>query len=465
MSNVVSTQVAATQSGICLVTVCLDPQTIADVSRVAAQLLGASFCGNMPDYLPRNRDVDLLKAMQQSEGCLCVINADLDRDLAMETATSLQQLMGERVQLIALSARSDTDLVLDAMRAGCTEYLENPLNSDHFNESLLRLRRRWAAARSAKPGHVIAFLGVRGGAGTTTLAVHLATFLAQVCSKKVLVVDEHRQLGHVGLYLGLPAAQYHFYDLARNIERVDADLLSGFVEHDVHGVDVLPGPDGLYGFTDVPLSSIQQTLRYLRGSYEYVVIDCCHGVGNANEATIAECDQLYLVATPDVPALRDLSRYVDNLLQYNFPPGKINIVINRFRSQGEVTLDGIAKAVRLPVALTMPNSSVELINAMNTGKPIVPASRSDFAKQLRKWATSLGGPRRKMAPLPNEGLRSGKDDCPRNCRCLTNMLMIATPVRQPGDVAARISVSTASVAKQHSQRLAIRTKPWRDAIA
>ena len=91
---------------------------------MAAQLLGASFCGNMPDYLPRNRDVDLLKAMQQSEGCLCVINADLDRDLAMETATSLQQLMGERVQLIALSARSDTDLVLDAMRAGCTEYLE-----------------------------------------------------------------------------------------------------------------------------------------------------------------------------------------------------------------------------------------------------------------------------------------------------------------------------------------------------
>ena len=40
----------------------------------------------------------------------------------------------------------------------------------------------------------------------------------------------------------------------------------------------------------------------------------------------------------------------------------------------------------------MPNSSVELINAMNTGKPIMPASRSDFAKQLRKWATSLAGP-------------------------------------------------------------------------
>src|SRR5208283_1789068 len=205
--------------------------------------------------------------------------------------------LGDRVLLIALSSRSNPGLILDAMRSGYAEYLSSPLNCDELSDSLLRLRRRWAVGRTAKSGSVLAFLGARGGAGTTTLVIHLSTFLAQLCGKKVLVVDQHRQLGHVGLYLGLPVAEYHFYDLARNIDRVDADLLNGL--------------------TDVPLSSIQQTVRYLRGSYEYVVIDCCQGVGNANEATIAECDQIYLVATPDVPGLRDLSRYVDSLLQYD----------------------------------------------------------------------------------------------------------------------------------------------------
>jgi septum formation inhibitor-activating ATPase MinD len=68
-----------------------------------------------------------------------------------------------------------------------------------------------------------------------------------------------------------------------------------------------------------------------------------------------------------------------------------------------VTLDGIAKAVRLPVALTIPNSSAELINAMNTGKPITPESRSEFAKQLRKWATSLAGPAVQDATTPKRG--------------------------------------------------------------
>jgi pilus assembly protein CpaE len=378
-------------AGVSLVTVCLDLETISAVSRVAAQLLGASFAGNMPDYLPRNRDVELLKSMQTSEGSLCIINVDDDRELAMETAASLQQLLGDRVLLVALSSRSNPDFILDAMRSGYAEYLGRPLNCDEFSDALLRLRRRWAVGRTAKSGSVLAFLGARGGAGTTTLVVHLSTFLAQLCGKQVLVVDRHRQLGHVGMYLGLPVAEYHFYDLARNIDRVDAHLLNGFVVHAGNGIDVLPGPEGLYAHSDVPLSSIQQTIRYLRGTYEYVVIDCCQGVGNPNAATFAECDQIYLIATPDVPALRDLSRYVDRLLQYNFPPGKVNVVINRYRSKGEVTLEEIAKAVSLPVAVTIPNSSEELIRAMNTGQPIPPGSRSDFAKQMRKWSTTLAG--------------------------------------------------------------------------
>ena len=131
-------------------------------------------------------------------------------ELAMETAMSLQQLLGERVLLIALSSRSDADLVLDAMRAGYAEYLASPLNCDQLSDSLLRLQRRWAVARSARSGHVLAFLGVRGGAGATTLVVHLSTFLAQLCGKKVLIVDQHRQLGHVGLMLACPQPSITF---------------------------------------------------------------------------------------------------------------------------------------------------------------------------------------------------------------------------------------------------------------
>jgi len=394
-----SLQVIPSKSGgISLVAVHLDSQTVSLASRLAAQHIGASFAGSLADYLPRSRDAEFLRTIQKSSGCLCIVNVDDDFDLAMETATSLQQLLGERVLLVALSSNSNPDRILSAMRAGFAEYLSAPIDSDLFSESLLRLRRRWTVARNTRPGRVLAFLGARGGAGATTLAVHLSTFLAQLCEKKVLIVDQHRQLGHVGLYLGLPIAEYHFYDLVRNIERMDADLLNGFVTREIHGIDVLPGPDGLFGLSEVPLGAVQQTLRYLRGIYEFVVIDCCHGIG-ANEPVLAECDQIFLVATPDVPAVHDLSRYVERLLLYNFPAGKVNVVINRCRSRGEVEMKAISEVVQVPVALTIPNSSDELIRAMNTGKPVSPSSRCDFAKHLKKWSAALAG-------IPNQSTLS-----------------------------------------------------------
>ena len=119
-----------------------------------------------------------------------------------------------------------------------------------------------------------------------------------------------------------------------------------------------------------------------------MLVDCPHGLGRLNVATIDSSNRLYLVATPDVPALRDLSCYVDRVLQH-YPAGKVSVVLNRYRSKGEVKLDAIAKALNQPVAITIPNSGNEVIAAMNSGKPLGPEGNSEFSRQMRKWATSL----------------------------------------------------------------------------
>ena len=123
--------------------------------------------------------------------------------------------------------------------------------------------------------------------------------------------------------------------------------------------------------------------------YEYVILDSPHGIGDLNLVTIDCCDELYLVATPDVPALRDLSRYIDRLLQCSVSPAKLRVVINRFSSQGAVSLEQIEDAIRQPISLTIPNHSLALIRAMNTGSPLAPDQKSDFTLQMKKWAGSL----------------------------------------------------------------------------
>ena len=381
----------ATRNGLCVLTVCADSATIDDVMRATLQVFAAQFVGGLTDYLNRTANLDILQRAQDSEACLCVIDFDRDRVEAVQTAKSLQQMFGSSITMIALSERADPALILDAMRSGCNEYLVKPVRIEQLSDSLVRLQSRWAGSEKASTlrGGVLAFLGTRGGAGATTLAVHIATLLAKVHQRRVLLVDLHAQLGHVGLYLGLPGSRYDFPELVRNVGRLDSALLSGFVAHHESGVDVLQSPDVLDNAVEAAVDDAERALLFLRGLYDYVIFDCQRSFSGANLAVIDNADELYLIATPDVPAVRDLSRCVDRLIQCNISPGKLKVAVNRYSSQGAVTLQQVEKAIRQPISMTIPNCSNELIRAMNTGRPLDPEGKSEFVSQLRKWAASL----------------------------------------------------------------------------
>ncbi len=175
----------------------------------------------------------------------------------------------------------------------------------------------------------------------------------------------------------------------RNVGRLDSALLSGFVAHHDSGVDVLQSPDVLDVTAEAAVDDAERALLFLRGLYDYVIFDCQRSFSGANLAIIDHSDELYLIATPDVPAVRDLSRCVDRLIQCNISPGKLKVAVNRYSSAGAVTLQQIEKAIRQPISITIPNCSSELIRAMNTGTPLDPQGKSEFVTQVRKWAESL----------------------------------------------------------------------------
>ncbi len=379
------------EGGLCIATLGVDPEIVEAVKQVLAAKNG-TFAGELQDYSSTSVDPPLLQKMQRAEVSVCVIDFDRDHALAARAANQLQQALHGHSTLIALSRQAEPAQILEAMRAGCNEYLTKPLVADQLAAALDRLGTR-AGPRISIPakhgGRMLALLGARGGAGTTTLAVHLGCFLVRQYGKKTLILDEHRRLGHVSLYLGEDDANYHFYELVRNIARLDEALLDGFVIHHSSCLDILPSPDVFDDAANVSLDDIQRAIRFLGQNYEFVVIDCPHGVHNLSLSTIDCCDEVYLIATPDVPALRDLSRYIDRLLQGNVPPEKLKIVINRFSSEGAVSLEQIEKAIRQPIAITIPNASSDLIRAMNTGNPVLPERKSDFATQMKKWAASL----------------------------------------------------------------------------
>jgi pilus assembly protein CpaE len=279
------------------------------------------------------------------------------------------------------------------MRSGCSEFLMKPFDEDAFHETLQRLNEHWSSEeiRSAPMGSVLSFFGAKGGVGSTTLAVHLGMYLVQCHQKKTLLIDNHPQLGHACVYLGLDGTHCNFGEVVRNVNRLDSDLLRGFVAKHASGLEVLSSPDVCGDMHLMDADSVSRTMEFLRSEYEYVIVDCATSLDEVNLAVIDMSTQVYLIATPEIGAIRDLSRYVDKLMQIEFTTEKMRVVINRFSSRYAVNVEQIEKAIHLPVAIKLPNSYTELVRSVNLGEPISPDRKTEFSIQFTKWANTLVG--------------------------------------------------------------------------
>jgi pilus assembly protein CpaE len=394
-----------TESGIfnvAVITVCLDPDTAERIVQQVERMPWLVAASNFEAYISAARRPYIGPQLKAAQGCIAIVDFDHNPEEAVETTKYLQQLFPGKITVIALAKSREPELLLLAMRGGCTEFLHKPLKLDAFSEVLRRLERQWTAT-SAKPvaiGSILSFFGAKGGVGTTTLAVHLAMYLVQCHGKRTLLIDNHAELGHVSVYLGLDGSRFHFNEVVRNVSRLDSELLQGFVAKHPSGLDVLSSPDVCGNFSVLDPEAVSKTLEFLRTEYDFVILDCDTAVDENALSIIDISTRVYLVATPEIGAIRDLSRYVDNLMQIDYTTEKMHVVINRFSSRYAVSVEQIEKAIRLPIAIRLPNSYTELVRSVNLGEPVPAKTKSDFAAQCVKWANSLVGT---QAPAAQSG--------------------------------------------------------------
>jgi len=376
---------------VALITVSLDVKLADDIADCVLKMSWAVHRADCEGYISAAKRPPFPQAVKSSPVCIAVIDFDKDIEQACAAASYIQEIFSSRAAIVAMSASRDPDVLLRAMRAGCNEFIDGELNESAFSEMLVRLYRQWSSktARNAALGEVVTFFGAKGGVGTTTLAVHLAMYLVLCHKKKTLLIDNHAQLGHACVYLGIDGSRYHFQELVRNLSRLDSDLLRGYIATHSSGLEVLASPDVCGSIKTQDPDSIVQTLDFLRGEYDYVVIDGPSSLDDMNLAVIDASNLLYLVATPEIAAIRDLSRYVDSLSQGERDIEKVKVIINRFSAQHALTVEQIEKAIRLPVAIKLPNGYAEVTRSAILGEPISPKKKTDFSAPIIKWVNAL----------------------------------------------------------------------------
>jgi pilus assembly protein CpaE len=388
---------------VALITVSLDQRLADEIADSVLKMSWAVHRADCEGYISADKRPPFSQSVKSCPVCIAVIDFDKDIDQAVAAATYIQEIFSGRAALVAVSTSRDPDVLLRAMRAGCSEFISGEYDETAFSEMLVRLYQQWSSksARNSVLGEVVTFFGAKGGVGTTTLAVHLAMYLVLCHKKKTLLIDNHPQLGHACIYLGIDGSRYHFQELVRNLSRLDSDLLRGYIATHSSGLEVLASPDVCGGMKTLDTESIAQTLDFLRGEYDYVVVDGPSSLDETNLAVIDASNLLYLVATPEIAAIRDLSRYVDSLSQGERDIEKVKVIINRFSAQHALTVEQIEKAIRLPIDIKLPNGYAEVTRSAILGEPINPKQKTDFSLPIIKWVNALVGsamPEEEVAP-------------------------------------------------------------------
>lgn len=283
----------------------------------------------------------------------------------------------------------DAAFILEAMAAGVTECLPDPVAPQALDEALRRLAVREPRGRAAQ---VVAFVGAKGGVGTTTLAVNTAAALAAAAGPPTLLIDLHLSGGDAALLMGVEP-RLSVLDAFENLHKVDESFLANLVEETACGAHVLGS-----AARPVPLATSPTATRTLvelaARRYAVTVLDVPRTDHAALEA-LEPATTIAIVTSQELSAVRGAAAIAATLRQRYGSP-RLRLVINRYDKKGPVSASDVAKVVGLPVAGVIPSDYRVATEAINVGRPVV-SEPGRLAEALRATAASLVNTRKPAA--------------------------------------------------------------------
>jgi pilus assembly protein CpaE len=337
----------------------------------------------------------------QSNPDVAVVALDADPGKALQL---ISQLSIERPELgiLAVSAKGDGQLILQALRGGAHEFLTAPVVLEELLQAMQRLQQKHGSREGGSSNGVakvnslvVAMLGSRGGVGATSLGVNLGCCMAADKQNNVALLDLDLALGDADVALDLMPV-YTLADVAMNIVRLDMTFLKrSLVQHAGTGLSLLPHPVQLQDVELIKEEHLQRVVGLLRASESHQVLDLSKGFSALDMAAMRMSDVILLVAQLELSSLRNVVRILARLGVEDGLIEKTKIVMNRVGCDffdGAIGLKKAEETIGTPVFWQVPNEPKAMMSSRNAGIPLIlHAPRSKTHQSINGLAQVLLG--------------------------------------------------------------------------
>lgn len=339
-----------------------------------------------------------------------VLGPDVGLSAALEMANRVR-LSRPALSVVLLCREVTTELMAQAMHAGVREIV-SIADTASLRDAVERARQTFNAihgptAADANGGKVLTVFSPKGGVGKTTMAVNLALALCDNGTHRVCLVDLDLAFGDVAITLQM-VPEHTISEAVEVEDHLDDSMLQKLLSRHDTGLMVLAAPTHPDAKDRISPALVRLVVATLRKSFDYVVIDTSPGFDDQVLAAFDETDETVVMATLDVPTVKNVKMSLETLDMLNLSIGHRWLVLNRADDEVGLTSANVEEILSMRIASAFP-TSLDVANATNHGRPIV-LSRPDHrvSRAIRALSRDLSTPDQEQRPVALAGTVAGK---------------------------------------------------------
>jgi pilus assembly protein CpaE len=329
---------------------------------------------------------------QHTDEYVVVLGPDISFEEAVAVCEGLRQAR-PTTSVVLVRPALDTAVLARAMQAGAREVVA--INDLHLVAGAVSRAQQFSQAlrgpSAAKHnGSVVAIFSPKGGVGKTTVAVNLALALTDKGTRPVCLVDFDLAFGDVAITLQLFPTHTVEHAIGSEDE-LDSTLLGSLLTPYQDSLKVLAAPSHPDVRERISPLLISKTLRTLRTMFDYIVVDTAPAFDEQTLTALDETDECVIVATLDVPTLKNVKVALDTLEMLNIGRGHRHLLLNRADDAVGIGAEKVETILGLEVSSQI-TTSIDIAAATNAGTPIIAASPNHpSSAAFRNLAVMLSG--------------------------------------------------------------------------
>ena len=327
-----------------------------------------------------------------------VVESHGDRNQIMAELSHFAEVCQPTTKVIVVGHVNDVILYRDLIKNGVSEYLVAPITALQLIETISNL---YSDPKAAPLGRIVAFVGSKGGVGSSTLAHNIAWAVSQRLNVETVITDLDLPFGTSALNFNQDGGGGIFEALGQP-DRVDSTLVDRLMTKLGNKLSLLNGPSGIDREMNFDAHAIETVLNVVRHSAPLIAVDVPNVWAPWVKQTLLGADDVIITATPELPSLRNAKNLVDMLKAGRPHDRHPRLVLNQVGvpKRPEIPAGEFGKAVGLEPSAIIPHDPQSFGLAQGNGQMLFEvAPKSKSAEVMFDLASLISGTQQKSAKV------------------------------------------------------------------